>query len=223
MTENDDFDGDYYFPDQDEGDQLLGDDMIDITGKEVDGSYTIGLIAAGLFTLCAAICVIIGWILYDVNKGSFLLSFAIIATLAFLAGLFFTFVFFKNQKAMKSGANRSYNLDVLVWVLGLSFIGYFLVTGLMVFLFRPFHFNKMNESFLDRQKWDDRWGGDFGSEWASDDRLLITLGIFCLLAGFFAIIFVSNIYSNYPVKYSLEVTMLYLALLFAFIFAIVAI
>ncbi len=32
-----------------------------------------------------------------------------------------------------------------------------------------------------------------------------------------------NIYSNYPVKYSLEITMLYLALLFAFIFAIVAI
>ena len=63
-----------------------------IDKRETAGSHWFpGLVASGLACVSAIICLVIGWVLYAHWKNGWMLTFAIISTVAFLLTAYFAF------------------------------------------------------------------------------------------------------------------------------------
>ena len=182
-----------------------------------------GLIASGLMVLISITCLVIAWIIWARNRHPYLLYFAISMTVFFLVTLFFTFVFFTNfskNKKVKYHVKGDPLYDIafiLLFICGVLF----LVTGLFILIYRPFHFNQMRKE-LSTDKWKKSWGNSFESEWASDKRILTALGIMAMTIALLSFICCLNMYSNVLDKADLSQLLIYVSLLIASVFSWVA-
>jgi hypothetical protein len=209
---------DYYFPDT-ENVSLL-------ESKQADSNtYLPGLISAALLTLVTAASLIIGWIMFARDYSGFLLAFSIVTTIAFLVSLFILFVLFRAFTFAKRspGQTRAYDLDHIAFIAGICFGAFFLIVGFALFLYRPLHFNSMSQSWSDKSEWESQYGGEFADKWTEGRRLIMALGFLSLGSFVLAAISSMSLYANHPSKFGLNLSLLYLSLFIAFVFALASI
>ena len=210
--------------DKDSNQNLFGD--YTTNPQETVGSHwTPALICSALALISAIICTVIGWILFDHWKNDWLLSFSIISTVAVLLFGFFAFWAFNNNRKRKGDAeyHPSAITELIVWVMALLFMAFFLVAGVAMFVYFPFHESYMREMKADADYWERKWGDDLPSEWEKENNLLIVIAAFSLVASACMIIVAFNTFSMSIRRYNLNVTLFLVAALgvFAFGFGVV--
>lgn len=198
------------------------DSQLSIIEETTTPGFLPSLIASGLLVLLSTAAVIISWILYARERNSYLLYFSISLSVFFLLSIYFVLFFLEQNRKSKKINNYvegsfQYNLVFcLLFLLGTLF----LVTGLYILIYRPFHYYKMNKQF-GTSDWGKR-GPSFEAEWAQDKQLLLSLGLLSMIMSFFCFVCCLNLYSNNIDKSNLTVLLIYISLCVAFVFACVA-
>ena len=216
----DDDDDGYGYGNYDDDDDMFGDYSPD-RQEEVGNHWMCGLIAAGLACLLALIAAVIAWIMFDHWKNLWMLAFAIGATLGTLIFAYAAYWCFNNNKKRSTDAeyHPSAISELLVWVLAILAMIFFLVAGVAMFVYMPFHESYMWEKQAEPEIWKKKWGKEYGKEWKEEKDHLKVLGAFSLIIGALMIPLAFNTYSMSIKKYNLNVTMFLLAALAALCFA----
>ena len=209
-----------FYGDDDYDNEMFGEYTND-RHEEVGAHWICGLIASGLACAMALICAVIGWILFDHWKNAWMLAFAIGSTLGVLIFAYCAFWCFNNNR--KRSVDAEYHpsalTELVVWILAILALIFFLVAGIAMFVYMPFHKQYMIEMKGDSEYWNRKWGKDFDKEWKQEKDQMIVLAAMSLLIGAMMIILAFNTYSMSIKKYNLNVTMFLLSALAAFCFA----
>ena len=209
------------YDDEPYDDEIFGDYTTN-RQETVGAHWLCGLIASALACVLALIAAVFAWILFDHWKNPWMLALAIMLTLGTLIFAYCAFWCFTNNKNRSTDAeyHPSAVTEVVVWVLAILMMIFFLVAGIAMFVYMPFHESYMREKQSDSDYWNRKWGKDFDQEWKEEKDQMIVVASFSLIIGALMGLLAFNTHSMSIRKYNLNVIMFLLAALAAFCFAL---
>lgn len=127
-------------------DGLENQDLLQTMPNNKDKNYFLALIGTALMMLLTASSLIIAWILWNRNRHSYLLWFAIWSSITFLISIFcFLHFFNKHKNRFDSFAEEKPLMDFIMICLLLILFVVFLTSGVFLLMYKPFHFYIMRE------------------------------------------------------------------------------
>lgn len=111
-----------------------------------DKNYFLGLIGTVIMILLTASALIIGWILWNRNRHSYLLWIAIFFSIAFLLSILCFMYFFSLHKTRFDNFREEKPLmDFIISTILFTLLVICIASGIFLLLYKPFHFYIMRE------------------------------------------------------------------------------
>ncbi len=162
-----------------------------------------GLIGGALALLACLVVVGLMGAIYHRNKTSITLSHLIMACIGVVVAGLAAAICVMARGAMRKRLEPNHLLIGIALLLSIVMFGYFLVSSVYIFMYRPFHFGFLSRKFQDKNDWNDDFGDNWTFEdgWGQNRRMLWWVAFFSIVAciGFLIASICLWLLSKFPV------------------------